>query len=83
MMCNDSTPECQKAGPSTDTVCILGGMTIGFQLIVSVPQEISDGQDVNENWLELYFSWSGKAFNFEIAESDRYKSWKAVIEANF
>ncbi|KAF9527031.1 HAD subfamily IIID h [Crepidotus variabilis] len=35
--------------------------------------------EVNERWIDLYFTWAGKSFSFPIAESDRVYDLKVAL----
>jgi ubiquitin-like domain-containing CTD phosphatase 1 len=45
-----------------------------------VHQESTDEPADSERWINLLFSWSGKPFALDIAESDRYDVWVAAID---
>lgn len=41
--------------------------------------EVNNGLNVDETWIHLSFSWAGKSFSLDLAESDRVYDLKAAL----
>ncbi|KAI0273463.1 HAD IIID h [Gloeopeniophorella convolvens] len=58
----------------------VGGSSTGSTTVVATAVDVAvDEAGVAEKWISLSFTWSGKSFSLDIAESDRVFDLKAVL----